>query len=129
MSKIGFNNSPRRNHLFNITFVELFVLSNKIFCDLIFTIKEFSSTTPLPHRCHFNFLKSMSERDGSDIERLWISMTTRRIQSILSRSRNSSFYFRVVVCRIRLFPTLISKINWLWSELPLIFVRTCICSS
>ena len=43
MSKIGFNNSPRRNHLFNITFVELFVLSNKIFCDLIFTIKE------LPH--------------------------------------------------------------------------------
>ena len=30
------------------------------------------------------------------------------------------FKFRVVLCRIRLFPTLISKIKWLWSELPLI---------
>ena len=44
MTKIGFNNSPRRNHLLNITFVELFVLSNKIFCDLIFTIKELPSS-------------------------------------------------------------------------------------
>ena len=40
-------------------------------------------------------------------------------QSIWSRSRNSSFNFRVVLCRIRLFPTLISIIQWLWSELPL----------
>ena len=30
-----------------------------------------------------------------------------------------SFNLRVVLCRIRLFPTLISKIIWLWSELPL----------
>ena len=29
------------------------------------------------------------------------------------------FKFRVVICRIRLFPTLISKIKWLLSELPL----------
>ena len=29
------------------------------------------------------------------------------------------FKFRVVLCRIRLLPTLISKIKWLWSELPL----------
>ena len=30
------------------------------------------------------------------------------------------FKFRVVLCRIRLFPTLVSKIKWLGSELPLI---------
>ena len=29
------------------------------------------------------------------------------------------FDFKVVLCRIRLFPTMISKIKWLWSELPL----------
>ena len=40
-------------------------------------------------------------------------------QFILSRSKNSEFDFRVVECRIRLFPTLISKINWLESEVPL----------
>ena len=55
-----------------------------------------------------SFLKSLSERVGSDIERLWIRMT-------LSRSRNSSFNFRVVISRIRLFPTLISNIKWLGS--------------
>ena len=43
------------------------------------------------------------------------------LQSTLSRSGNLSFNFRFVVCRIRLFPTLISKIKWLESELPLIF--------
>ena len=31
----------------------------------------------------------------------------------------ASFKFRVVLCRIRLFPTLSSKIKWLGSELPL----------
>ena len=41
------------------------------------------------------------------------------IQSILTRSRNSSFRFRVVLWRIRLFPTLILKIKWFGSELPL----------
>ena len=30
------------------------------------------------------------------------------------------FKFRVVLCRIRFFPTLISKIKWLGSGLPLI---------
>ena len=58
------------------------------------------------------FLKSMSERGGSDIER-------RHLKSIWSRSRIPSFNFSVVVCRIRLFPTLISKIKWLGSGLPL----------
>ena len=61
------------------------------------------------------FSKLMSERGGSDIERLW----SLNLQSILSRSINSSFYFEVVVCRIRLFPTLISKIKWPGSGLPL----------
>ena len=37
---------------------------------------------------------------------------------------DSRFKFRVVICRIRLSPTLISKIKWLVSELPLKFVLT-----
>ena len=41
------------------------------------------------------------------------------LQSILILSRYSSFKFIVVVCRIRLFPTLISKIKWLRPGLPL----------
>ena len=61
------------------------------------------------HTEALSFLKSMSERGGSDKERL---------QSILSL-----FNFRVVLCRIRLIPTLISKIRWFWSELPLNFFR------
>ena len=48
---------------------------------------------------HF-FQKSMSERDGSDIQQLW--NWTIKI--------NWSFKFRVVPYRIRLIPTLISKI-------------------
>ena len=40
-------------------------------------------------------------------------------KSILIRSRISSFNFSVVLCRIRLFPSFILKINWLGSELPL----------
>ncbi len=31
----------------------------------------------------------------------------------------ASFYFRVLPCRIRIFPILISKMKWLWSGLPL----------
>ncbi len=31
----------------------------------------------------------------------------------------ASFYFRVILCRIRIFSTLISKIKWLGSGLPL----------
>ena len=41
------------------------------------------------------------------------------LQSILSRSKISSFDFRLVLCRIRLFTTLISKIKWLRSGVPL----------
>ena len=57
----------------------------------------------------------MSERVGSDIKRLWnwISRLTQ------NRLKMTSFQFRVVLCRIRLLPTLISKIKWLGSGLPL----------
>ena len=34
-------------------------------------------------------------------------------------SGNASYIFRVLLCRIRLYPTLISKIKWFWSGLPL----------
>ena len=53
------------------------------------------------------FKKSMSERSGSDIERLWISM----MPSSIDFESISKFNFRVVLCRIRFFPTLISKIK------------------
>ena len=43
------------------------------------------------------------------------------LKSTLSRSRNSLFCFRVVLCHIRLFPTLLSKIKCLRSGLPLNF--------
>ena len=62
----------------------------------------------------------MSERGGSDIERLWIFKWRHR-QSIRSRSSNPSFIFSLIVGRIRLFPTLISKIKWYGSELPWTF--------
>ena len=55
------------------------------------------------------FLESMSERGRSDKERLWIWITS---SSIDFESVNK-FKFRVVPCRTRLFPTLISKITWL----------------
>ena len=45
-------------------------------------------------------------------------MTTSSI-NFESFHRNSLFNFRVVLRRIRLFPILISKVNWLWNELPL----------
>ena len=57
------------------------------------------------------FLKSISERGGSDMEWLWnwISRSTQ------NRLKLTSFKFIVVLCRIRLFPTLISKIKGLGS--------------
>ena len=46
-------------------------------------------------------------------------------QSILSRSRNSSFNFRVVVCRIRLFPIdFKNKMAWVWTTLKYYFQLT-----
>ena len=63
----------------------------------------------------FHFLKPMSEKVGSDIGRFWIWFNRFWVDGILSNSSKS----RVVLCRIRLFPPLISKIKWLWSELPL----------
>ena len=60
----------------------------------------------------------MSERVGSDTQRLWDRMMNFGIDS--KSIEEMSFKFRVVpLYRIRLFPTLISKINWLESELPL----------
>ena len=61
------------------------------------------------------FCKSMSEKVGSDPERLW-NWISRSIQIDL---KMTSFKFRVVLCRIRLFPTMISKVKWLGSKLPL----------
>ena len=61
------------------------------------------------------FLKSMSERVGYDIERLWNSIPW----STQNQLKMMLFKFSVVLCRIRLFPTLISKIKWLGFELPL----------
>ena len=66
------------------------------------------------------FLKSMSVRGGSDIERLriWIKWSS-KIDCRWGRSK-----FRVVLYRIRLSPTFISKITWLGYGLPLKFVLT-----
>ena len=50
----------------------------------------------------------MSERVGSDIQ--YAAYNDAEIEDGVK--------FRVVLCQIRLFPTLISKIKWLESELP-----------
>ena len=57
------------------------------------------------------FLKSV----GSDIERLriWIVPSSIDFESIYKLN------FKVVLCRIRLFPKLISKIKWLRSAKPI----------
>ena len=60
-------------------------------------------------------MKSLSEWVGSDMERLWI------LNDLIFNWfwKITWFKFEVVLCRNRLFPTLISKIKWLVSELPL----------
>ena len=58
----------------------------------------------------------MSERVGSEIERLWKLIS----RSAQNRRKMASFKFRAVLCRIRLFPALLSKIKWFGSKLPLI---------
>ena len=63
---------------------------------------------------HF-ILKSMSERVGSDVQRLWNWMISRSTQNWI---KMTSFKFRVVLCRIRPFTPLFSKIKWLKSGLP-----------
>ena len=50
----------------------------------------------------------MSERGGSDIERLRNSIS----RSTQNGLKMASFEFEAVLYRIRLFPTLISKIKW-----------------
>ena len=60
-------------------------------------------------------LKSMSEKVGSDIERLWIWIMSSSIGFQSIWKLNSG----VVLCRIRPFPTLIEEIKWLGSGLPL----------
>jgi len=49
-------------------------------------------------------------------------MERRISRSAQNRLKMASFYFRVVLCRIRIFPTLILMIKWLWSGLPLKWV-------
>ena len=61
------------------------------------------------------FLKSMSKRVGSDIQRHWNWIS----RSTPNRLKMTLCEFRVVLCRIRPFPTFISIIKWLWSELHL----------
>ena len=51
---------------------------------------------------------------GSDIERLWIWLTS----SSIDFESIKKFNFRVVLCRIRRFPTLVGKIKWLEHGLP-----------
>ena len=56
----------------------------------------------------------MSERVGSDIERLWNWIRT----STQNQLKIKSFKFRVVPCRIRFFPTLIFyKMALVWTTL------------
>ena len=64
----------------------------------------------------------MLERAGSDIERLWVLNDTIHISiddrlSSQNRLNMSSLKFRDVLCRIRLFPTLIPKMKWTYDEL------------
>ena len=66
-----------------------------------------------------HFIFEITERVGFDIERLWIWM--RYLQSILRRSRNSSFNFRVIL--IGTDPFRHWKIKWLGSALPLKIYR------
>jgi len=54
-----------------------------------------------------------------NVGREHITTSNLNLQSTLSRFRNSSLNFRVVVYRIRFFPTLISEIKWLGYGLPL----------
>ena len=54
----------------------------------------------------------MTERVGSDTQRLWTS-------SSIDFELIQKFNCTVVLCRIRPFPTLISKMKWLRSRLPL----------
>ena len=61
----------------------------------------------------------MSEIGGSDIERLW-NWNSRWTKN---RLKMASFEFWVVVCRIRRFPTLISKFKWLGSRLALSIIK------
>ena len=63
------------------------------------------------------FLKSMSEKVRSVIERLWNWSISRSTQN---RLKMMSYKFRLVTCWIHLCPTFISKIKWLGSGVPLL---------
>jgi len=61
---------------------------------------------------------------------IWHRTTLNLNDAIFNRFRvNFKFNFRVVLSRIRLFPTLISMIKWLGSELPLNFELRTGCSA
>ena len=71
-----------------------------------------------PYTIHFIFEINVGKRRIRQRTTLNLNF-----QSILSRSRTSSFNFWVFVCRIRLFPTLISRRKWHGYELPLTLNR------
>ena len=59
------------------------------------------------------FLKSMSKKSGSNIERLWNQIS----RSTQNRLKMASFEFRVVLCRIRIIETLKNKMTLVWTTL------------
>ena len=85
------------------------------------------------HRTTLNF-KALKIKGSSDPNhfifeindgksRIWDTTTLKLNDKFLDRLKiDWTFKFRVVLCRFRLFPTLISKRKWLGSELPLKFL-------
>jgi len=73
----------------------------------------FECRSDLSHFYFWNQCRKESDPTYEDSEMEW--WISRLIQN---RLKMTSLKFRVVLCRIRLFPTLISKIKSLWSELP-----------
>ena len=73
-----------------------------------------------PDQSHFIFEINVGKKRIR--HRTTLNFEWSHVQSVLIRSWNSSFNFRLIVSRIRLFPTLVSKIKWSGSELPLNFL-------
>ena len=74
-----------------------------------------------PYLSHFN----LDINVGKKRIRHWTTLNFNDVISIRFwvnlKFRNSSQNFRVVAGRFRIFPTFVSNIKWLWSELPLKF--------
>ena len=67
------------------------------------------------------FLQSMSEKVGSDVDWLWWRHWWRQerhgVNDGVIEIQSRSVWHRL--CRIRLFSTMMSKMKWVWSGLPL----------